>query len=202
MKIYNNVIKFFGHLKFAITLFPGIVYKPKGYKVKGRLTQLVMDNLKPGDILIRGYDDFISSRLIGKWSHTGLYVGEDTIIHAVGDGVIEENIIDFCRTDRISVQRPYMLNEEEINKAIETAEKLLGTGYDFSFDFNDPSEYSCTELIYKCFEHVKDKLEMKKKEKKFLFGIIKKIVIEPKDFFTFNFQHLTIVDSGRIGDKE
>jgi hypothetical protein len=188
----NKIIALFGHLRYAITVFPGIVYKPKGYKVKGKVTQTIMDNIKPGDILIRGYDDYISSRLIGKWSHTGIYVGNNTVIHAVGAGVVKENIIDFCRTDRVSVQRPHILNKKEIKKAIVVAHSLLGKPYDFNFDFNDPEEYSCTELVYKCFEHVKDKLEMKKKIKSFVGGLIKKTVIEPKDFFIFKFGHIIV----------
>jgi len=186
IKIRNDIVGFFGHLKFnwSIGFIGGIQYKPVGYKVKGNDTEVIINTIQPGDVLLRGYDLFLSSKLIGYWSHSGLVLDNNTVIHAIGKGVIKESIIDFCRTDRVFILRPN-LKEKEINKALVIGKSLIGKSYDFKFDFDDPSEYSCTEFVYACYENNKDKLGMFKKEFNIL-GMFKKNVIEPKMFLDYN----------------
>jgi uncharacterized protein YycO len=183
IKLRNKIIGFFGHLKFAFTIFPGIVYKQSGYKVKGIETNRVLTLIEPGDILVRGYDSFLSSRLIGKWSHVAIVVDRENIIHSVGKGVIKETIIDFCRTDRIAIMRikPGLIQDNDITEAIYKAHHYLGTKYDYGFNFNDAEEFSCTELLNICFKHIGKIIGMHKRIFSIL-GLYEKEVIDPVMF--------------------
>lgn len=104
-----------------------IVYDPGSYRVKGRDTRAVIENVRPGDVLVRGFDAYLDGKLIpGLFSHVGLYlgrttdadraaapaehqerfaVGEQTVIHAIAEGVVTEDVLDFCRCDRLAVLR-------------------------------------------------------------------------------------------------
>lgn len=104
-----------------------IVYDPGSYRVKGRDMREVIAAVRPGDVLVRGYDAYLDGKLIpGTFSHAGLYLGptseEDlalvperargklalgaqTVIHAIAEGVLTEDVLDFCRCDRLVVLR-------------------------------------------------------------------------------------------------
>jgi len=124
--IYNGILKVFGDIKvFKWPLF--IVYDPGSYKVKGRDAREILDIVQPGDILLRGYDNYLDGLFIpGKFSHAGLYVGEVTdtdlhklsndsnelfhtgkqmVVHAMAEGVFIQDVLDFARTDRMVILR-------------------------------------------------------------------------------------------------
>ncbi|WP_242342008.1 hypothetical protein [Anaeromyxobacter terrae] len=104
-----------------------IVYDPGSYRVKGRDARAVIDCVRPGDVLVRGYDAYLDGKLIpGLFSHAGLYlgrtthadralapadardrlaIGEQIVIHAIAEGVLTEDVLDFCRCDRLVVLR-------------------------------------------------------------------------------------------------
>lgn len=79
----KKFLSFFGDLKyFKYPFF--LVYDPGSYKVKGYHTREVLALLQPGDIILRGYDSYVDGLFIpGAYSHTGLYVGDGKMIHAV-----------------------------------------------------------------------------------------------------------------------
>ena len=136
-------LKILGDIKYhPWPLF--FIYDPKGYQVKGYEVREVLNLVKPGDILLRGYDKYLSSLFIpGYFSHAALYVGEvretdrDTyfptstsaststqfrhfgtgqqmVVHAMAQGVFLEDLIDFCRCDRLVILRfPATLNRDQ-----------------------------------------------------------------------------------------
>jgi cell wall-associated NlpC family hydrolase len=58
-----------------------------------------MDVIWPGDIVLRGYNHYLDGKFIPdplKYSHGAIYVGDNTLIHAVAEGVSTVNIVDFC----------------------------------------------------------------------------------------------------------
>jgi hypothetical protein len=72
------------------------------------------------------------------------------VIEAVAEGVIF-NSLDLLLDTHISrmvVLRP-RLSPEEKKEALTVVYALLGSGYDFKFDFNDGSYQCCTEVIYR-----------------------------------------------------
>ncbi|PWQ93637.1 YiiX/YebB-like N1pC/P60 family cysteine hydrolase [Leucothrix arctica] len=128
--IQSGFLRRFGNVKYyPWPLF--FVYDPKGYQVKGDEVREIIDMIQPGDILLRGYDKYLSGVFIpGYFSHSGIYVGEvkpedkeifDTsddveredyfkpgkqmVIHAMAQGVFMEDIINFCRCDRMAILR-------------------------------------------------------------------------------------------------
>jgi hypothetical protein len=83
---------------------------------------------KPGDILVRGFKNYLDGYFIpGYFSHAGLYVGpvvekdkelvhrprgkklfrpgEQMVVHALAEGVLMEDLIQFCRCDYLAVLR-------------------------------------------------------------------------------------------------
>lgn len=215
-------IKLFQPLPFLPRMVP--VYDPGSYRVTAAESRALESILLPGDILLRGYTDYLDGMVIpGFFSHAGLYLGEideDTlnragfrseaqaakdnqgkapsrwekgfatgkfmVAHSMAEGVFTEDIIGFCRADFMAVVRiprqvvampglkPYRYTDKEASSpeavlqerllaAGETgisfvddalpviraqALSRLGAHYDFSFDFRNFNDMSCTEYVH------------------------------------------------------
>ncbi len=163
MKIPRCLSKFFGHI--YLHKYPCfVIWKPAMHKVKGKEVRQIVDCLQPGDFLLRRMSGWLSTFCIpGFWSHLGIYVGGGKVIHAVGAGVIEEDILDFCRTDAVAVLRAQPeFKGSDFGTVIVThayewkAKSDAGeTGYDYEFE-DDDNEVYCTELGNKCGEGIFD----------------------------------------------
>jgi hypothetical protein len=126
MRLRDRLLTILGDLKvFRFPLW--MVYDPGSYRVKGRDTREVLDLVRPGDVLVRGFDAYLDGKLIpGTFSHAGLYLGEttaadralvparhqdelalgkQTVVHAIAEGVRTEDVLDFCRCDRLAILR-------------------------------------------------------------------------------------------------
>lgn len=140
--------------KLYVHKFPFfIIYDPEMHKLKGHEIREILDVLKPGDILFRRYDGYITSILTpGYWSHAGLYVGDNKVVHAIGAGVVEEDILDFCRTDSVGVCRFKNVNQDIVENAIDTSYDMIEDhiGYDYAFAANNNAVY-CTEMVNICY---------------------------------------------------
>jgi hypothetical protein len=130
--LMERFLTIFGDLKvYRWPMF--MLYQPLGYQVKGEDIREVLESVRPGDILVRGYRDYLDGHFIpGYFSHVGLYLGALTeadrppgseanpsrnkpqagfrggkqmMIHALAEGVILEDIINFCRCDYMAVLR-------------------------------------------------------------------------------------------------
>lgn len=123
----NAFLKVFGDLK----IFPWpffLIYDPGSYRVKGEDIRDVIQLARPGDILLRGYYNYLDGYFIpGYFSHVGLYLGEITeadktylptpagekyfrtgeqiVAHAMAEGVFMEDLINFCRCDVMAILR-------------------------------------------------------------------------------------------------
>lgn len=130
-------------------------YKPDIHKVKGFEIRQVLDILQPGDVLLRRYDGYLNSVFTpGFWSHAGLFAGNGKVIHAVGVGVVEEDILDFCRTDSVAVGR---MKKGDPIKAVEIAQQMVEDkiGYDYEFKDENGTVY-CTEMVNICYQETFD----------------------------------------------
>lgn len=138
-----------------------ISFAPAGFKVKGPGIRRAMNILQPGDIVCRRYTCYVDGWFIpGRFSHSGIYVGDDTIIHALGDGVQKVDPIDFFQCDGFAILRPK--NQTVVGKACEIAKSYLGYGYDYTFDIcedyknqdevqNRTKTVYCHELTRSCY---------------------------------------------------
>jgi uncharacterized protein YycO len=184
ISIRNKLLLILGSLKYSkYPMFLQI--EPQGYKIKGNQIREILDIIKPGDIILRKYDNFLDNIFLGKYSHVGLIIDNKTIIHSIYPKVEEIDIIDFLKTDHILILRPINLTEPQIEIAIKIAKENLNNPYDFGFSLKTKNELYCSELIYICYEDFKEQLNMSKKIIK-LFYIFKKEVIKPEDFENFS----------------
>jgi hypothetical protein len=125
-RLRDRLLTVFGDLKvYKHPLF--LVYDPGGYQVRGGDLRSLLDHLQPGDVLVRGFTAYLDGKLIpGYFSHAALYLGrvgpedrplvpegargrfqtgEQMVIHAIAEGVLMEDILDFGRCDRLVVLR-------------------------------------------------------------------------------------------------
>ena len=164
--LYNlqkYVFTFLGDIKvFGWTHPLWFEINARGYQLKGTLYREIRDLIQPGDIILRRYEGYLSSYMIpGFWSHAGLYIGDDgenpeQVVHAISEGVIQEDILNFMRTDHMLVLRltPQEGNETAASEAVSKAKAIVGKPYDFGFDFKDANRFSCTELVAHCYPGV------------------------------------------------
>lgn len=141
----------FGDIKiFRWPLF--VIYQPTSFRIKGRDTREVMAILQPGDVVLRAYDDYLDGYFIPKGesgcSHSGLYIGNNTIVHSIAEGSTLIDVIDFCRTDKIIVLRP----DGGQAWAIEHAQRCADANTPYNFDFTPGlGKYYCHEFTASCY---------------------------------------------------
>jgi uncharacterized protein YycO len=113
----------------------------------------VLEAAQPGDILLRRYDGYVNTLFTpGFWGHAALCVSANDVIHAVGVGVLREDLITFCRTDSVAVLRVKDATPEMIERAIAcaAAHEKARTAYDYQFKDKNHAVY-CTELVNVCY---------------------------------------------------
>jgi hypothetical protein len=166
-KAKKIVLTIFGDIK--VFLWPlWIVYQPNSFRIKGAETRQVSAILKPGDVVMRAYINYLDGYFIpkgrSKCSHSGLYVGDGKVVHSIAEGATEIDLIDFCRTDRLVVLRPNKGQDDAVNRAKDFAIKKIP--YDFDFK-PEPGKFYCHELTAYCYKE----LEIRQLSRKIL-GII------------------------------
>lgn len=161
-KIKAAFVSWFGNIKiYRYPFF--ILIGHVAYKIKGPHQRKIMSLLEPGDVILRRYDAYVSGLMIpGYFTHAGVYVGDDQIIHVLGSGICKEDILTFTRCDDIAILRHNDKNlvKGAITKAWQQLEK--GIAYDFVFDAKSPDKFYCTEFVDFCYDYpvrnsIKDK---------------------------------------------
>lgn len=150
--LLSKFLTFVGDIKFFGWKRPlWFVIDVQGYRLKGQHYREVAKIIEPGDVLLSRSEQYLTTFLIpGYWTHAGLFYGgeKERVIHAVSEGVIIEDIINFMRTDEMVVLRPH---EDHVKRALALAKSMVDMKYDFIFDFTDKNRVSCTELVYCCY---------------------------------------------------
>jgi uncharacterized protein YycO len=154
-KIKSFIIKWFGNIQiFPYPFF--IMFGHTSYRMRGDDVQEVLNTIQPGDILLRRYNHYISGLMIpGHFTHAAIYMGDDKVVHMLGEGINKESILSFCRCDEIAII--HCLSEQITKIAIKKAAAFYKDEikYDFDFNFSEEKEFSCTELINDIFDNPK-----------------------------------------------
>ena len=104
-----------------------VLFGHVAYKIKGTDQREIIDSIQPGDILLRRYDHYISGLMIpGYFTHAAFYSGNNKVIHMLGNGICEEDILTFMRCDDIAVLR--CQNVAKIDPAVKLAKEQLVKG--------------------------------------------------------------------------
>lgn len=86
--IWSKFLEMFGNVKiFKWPMF--LVYDPTVFSIDGCHMLKAINILKPGDIVLRGYDMYLDGLFIPdplKYSHAGIYIGDGNVVHAVAKG--------------------------------------------------------------------------------------------------------------------
>lgn len=141
------------------------------YESKIDLNEVLRDAipmLKPGDVILHRDEGFISNVFIGgAMIHAGLYIGDGQVVEAISEGVVRRNAAHILHSDRAIILRPNVVPDARV-QAIEWANRIVGFGYDFLFEFNGMKErelirehgkdarklgvrFACTEVPYFCY---------------------------------------------------
>jgi hypothetical protein len=150
--IKKHIFRFIGDIKWSGLFKPfWFTINASGYQLKGEDYRNISKKIKPGDIVVRRFEGYVDKWLIpGFFNHAGIYVGgqKQQVVHAVSDGVIKEDILNFMRTDHMVILRP----PKNMAKAVvKVAKMAVGRQYDWDFNFQDNRRFSCTELVEHCF---------------------------------------------------
>ena len=151
-KVKNALISWFSDIRVYIGGV--ILFGSSSYEIKGPHTRQVLNVLEPGDVLLRRYNHYLGSVLIpGYWSHAAIYVGDNKVVHMLGGGITDEDILTFLRCDNVMVIR--CEDSTKVAAAVKEAFNYLHKDieYDYEFNFNDIKAMSCTELIDVCYGH-------------------------------------------------
>lgn len=136
-----------------IRLYKGgiILFGDSHYGIKGPQTRNILDVIEPGDVVLRTYNNYLGSILTkGYWSHAAIYVGDNKIIHMLGNGITSEDILTFTRCDDVIILRSK--NKDLVSSAIEKANSYLAEGIDYDYSFDKKADkFYCTEFVWQCF---------------------------------------------------
>lgn len=221
--IYNTTLKIFGDLK--VYKFPFfLLYDPGSYLIKGDETRQVMKTLRPGDIVVRGYKNYLDGYFIpGFFSHVGLYLGdvpnedniallpsaknqfyaegEQIMVHAMAEGVFMEDLLNFCRCDYLLILRSSKITQDNVNTIYNRALMRLGTPYDFQFDFSKYNNMSCTEFVYVCLEDIMKEEGVRLRDRR--APLKKRPTLIPDDFIDSDLELIWVskdIPSGKIAE--
>jgi len=150
--LYNlksNILHFVSDIRIYRYPMFVILWGDTSYKLKSDVKRMVLDEIEPGDILLRTYYNYVGSVFIsGYWTHAAIVDGPNHIIHMLGGGIIREDILKFMNCDDIAILRSNK-GIEAIQEAVEKARTQLVRGVEYDYDFNTetPEKFYCTELI-------------------------------------------------------
>lgn len=117
-----------------------------GYGIP-QVSYIPFSSLEPGDILLGGWPNCA----YGKYSHAGLYLGNDEVLEAYVDyGVCIQPLEHFNEYTELCFLR-VEVSPEIKNKALRSARSFVGkTFYPVAFKQND-RYFNCSNIIWKAY---------------------------------------------------
>jgi hypothetical protein len=89
-------------------------------KIKAEHIRRVLQVIKPGDIILRGYNHYVDKFLFkNEYTYSGICVDENNIIYSDEKGKTQVDIMDFIKDcDRFMLLKPPYIDETYRNKTI------------------------------------------------------------------------------------
>jgi uncharacterized protein YycO len=115
----------------------------------------VLEVVAPGMVfLTKTHGELTNLFIPGNWSHVGIYTGDNTVVEAVGRGVIERDLASFLLTkDEACLLTPIFASFVKMESAATWCERQIGAPYDYNFYSNNNAFY-CSELVYNAYKAV------------------------------------------------
>jgi len=141
--------------KRTLTWFGDIMLATSPPKTKAEHIIKMQQLIEPGDVICRTYTYYLDSYFIpGEYTHSGLVVDKDTMIHSVAEGVTKIHPIDFIKdTDGFVVLRPKYLDLTALQKALVKAQFHINNETQYDFLFSDPDKFYCHEFVCDCLRN-------------------------------------------------
>jgi len=144
--------KLYSVYKRFMTWIGDLMVATKPPKTRAEQIIAMQSIIQKGDIVCRKYTYYLDSYLIaGSYSHSGIVINKEEIIHSIAEGVQFIHPIDFVKdTDGFIILRPRYKEDADKRKAIDKAIEHLNNKVEYDFLFNDPAKLYCHELSASC----------------------------------------------------
>ena len=144
--------KLYSIYKRFMTWIGDLMVATKPPKTKAEQIIRMQQIIQTGDIICRKYTYYLDYYLIaGTYSHSGIVINKDEIVHSIAEGVQFIHPIDFVKdTDGFIILRPRYKEDADKRKAIDKAIEHLNNKVEYDFLFNDPAKLYCHELSASC----------------------------------------------------
>ena len=180
MKIYKVVLS----IAAPFVKFMGKVYLSFHKKeMTGEHYDIISSRLQLGDALF-SYTKGEWSNWFNpsKWAHSAIYIGDGRIVEAIGTGVQEDYLSNFCfKKDYVCIVRPKFMRSELDTRLKSEVFSHVGKPYDFKFKGDKKALY-CFELLAKSYRAIYKNLKLKKF--KILDGLFLKSESFDEKYFT------------------
>ncbi len=125
-------------------------------RVRAEHIRQLLRVLEPGCILCHNDLYYFSRPFIpGRYTHSGIVIDDQTVIHAVPGGVECMDVIDFVKDSDgfVLLRPPYAAGHAK--RVVEEAQALLRQGTRYNFSFRDrPAALYCHEFTNRCLATV------------------------------------------------
>lgn len=153
-KLKNKLLPFITNLRFSKKPF-WLMHQPQDYYIKGQTIELIQKDIKPGDIILRGYDNkFLDGILIMNkkgYTQSGIYIGFNRVVHMTTQGIQNSHLYDFCRADKLMVIRLKGNKQQAVKRAKQYLFQQIP--FDYLAQQSDKSLY-CHQLCAKCYQDI------------------------------------------------
>lgn len=139
----------------SITKLIGYLHLPYSRKkIKSTHYENATIILEEGHILLgTRFGEFSNIFIPGKYKHSAIYIGNNTVVEAVYPQVKKTSLIDFMLSrDLVGIVSPIFCDIDQMKLATRWAIKQLNKSYDLLFDCNDKNwAFYCHELTGKAY---------------------------------------------------
>lgn len=116
--------------------------------------------IEPGDVLLSRRNNETTNPLIpGFWKHAAMFTDKGRVVEAVGRGVIDNSLDEFCRTkDAVICLRATFANADDAKLAVGFAKSLRGAPYDYLVEHDQSravnNAFYCSEVVWWSYDQV------------------------------------------------